>query len=155
MKPKWKTTEFWVQIAALAANLFAVLDGKIPEPWAGIIIGLQAGIYAWWRHASKRLAVQNEATKVVSGEVLELRTARSVGDEVRESLAAQMEPLTKSITKAAAEAAHEGAALASEAINQRIEDVQTQIRERLDGHSSASKQVADHLGGITPPEQKN
>lgn len=44
-KPGWKTTEFWLQIAAQTGTIWAAVQGFIPEKYAAVISIAGVAVY--------------------------------------------------------------------------------------------------------------
>jgi hypothetical protein len=52
-KPKWKQTEFWVQVVVFAAVAIGWVVDKVPDWLAPILLAVQAGLYTWSRTVAK------------------------------------------------------------------------------------------------------
>jgi len=52
-KPGYKTTEFWLTIAVVAADLITALLGILPPQFAGMASAIATGLYALGRGQAK------------------------------------------------------------------------------------------------------
>jgi hypothetical protein len=52
-KPGWKTTEFWLTVAAELALVLTAIQGSLPPKWAAISGTVAGGLYAISRGQAK------------------------------------------------------------------------------------------------------
>jgi hypothetical protein len=97
-KPKWKTTEFWVQVIAFLATILGITADKIPPVWGEILLAAQAGFYTWSRLAAKRIA-EDAQVKSELAATLEVREAKGLDEQVHEAVAVATEPLVNGINE--------------------------------------------------------
>lgn len=53
MKPGYKTTEFWITIATVAASLFGAAENVLPKQWALVAAALSSACYSIARGQAK------------------------------------------------------------------------------------------------------